>query len=100
MVAENILTLPSQRHINRLSGSMTVGTGIPEATINYLKKRLENLNDRERLVAILIDEVYTARQVEYQGIDHVTGFDKFVICIFIGIIKIWRTFGGAQILLP
>ena len=37
------------------------------STISYLRKRLENLNQRERLVSLLIDEVYTARQVEYQN---------------------------------
>lgn len=42
-------------------------TGLPDATIAYLKKRAESLNPRERLVSLIIDEVYSARQVEYMN---------------------------------
>jgi hypothetical protein len=46
---------------------MSVGTGLPEATLTYLKKRVESLSARERLVSLILDEVYSSRQVEYMN---------------------------------
>jgi hypothetical protein len=55
------------RYLRQLSATLRVGTGLPKATLVYLKKRAERLSARERLVSIIIDEVYTARQVEYSN---------------------------------
>ena len=67
IVSEGVLSLPSPKYIKELSGSLSFGTGLPEGTVNYLRKRLESLCPRERLVALLIDEVYTCQQVEYSN---------------------------------
>jgi hypothetical protein len=50
--------------LRQLSGSLSVGTGLPPATLAYLRKRIESLSPRERLVSIMIDELYSARQVK------------------------------------
>lgn len=46
---------------------MSVDTGLPPATIEYLKKRIQNLTPQERLVSIVLDEVYSARRIEFQN---------------------------------
>lgn len=44
-----------------------MSTGLPDTTMKYLKKRIEPLSGRERLVSIIIDEVYSAKRVEYSN---------------------------------
>jgi hypothetical protein len=55
------------RYLWQLSATLHVGTSLPNATLAYLRKRVEGLSPRERLVAVIIDEVYSARQVEYMN---------------------------------
>ena len=66
IVAEDFLTLPVEKHVRRLSGP-TMSTGLPDATIEYLRKRIDGLNQRERLQLLMADEVYSAKRVEYQN---------------------------------
>ena len=42
-------------------------TGLPAATIEYLRTRFSGLIEREQLVSILCDEIYTAKRIEYQN---------------------------------
>jgi hypothetical protein len=59
--------LSSFRYLRQLSASLAVGTGLPDSTLSYLQKRVEKLSPRERLVSLIIDEVYSSRQVEYMN---------------------------------
>ena len=45
----------------------TVEGDIPETTKQYLKTRIVSLNQREKTVNLILDEVYNARRVEYSG---------------------------------
>ncbi len=67
LVKENILTLPSYNHLQSLGKDLNVGTGVSSSTVTYLKARSEKLSERERLVVLLIDEIYSAQRVEYAG---------------------------------
>ena len=40
---------------------------IPQSTKQYLKTRIVSLNEREKTVNLILDEVYNARRVEYSG---------------------------------
>ena len=44
---------------------MGVSTGLPENTLTYLKAKLQTLKEREKMVTILIDEVFSSSRVEY-----------------------------------
>ena len=65
--SEEILTLPTERHLKDLTKAFTVETGISEATVKYLKARFSKLNDREKVVNLMADEVYSSKRVEYSG---------------------------------
>ena len=55
------------RYLRELTSGLAVGTGLPHSTVLYLEKRIQALSQRERMVSIIIDEVYCARQVEYSN---------------------------------
>jgi hypothetical protein len=67
IVAEDLLTLPGEKWVRRLSAGLSMGTGLPPATLDYLRSRIKTLQDREKLTSIIINEVYSARRVEYQN---------------------------------
>ena len=56
------LTLPSGRH---LTSAITVDLELGESTKAYLKARRAKLKPKDFLVNVLIDEVYTVKQVRY-----------------------------------
>lgn len=66
MVAEDLLTLPSEKYVRRLGG-ITLETGLPQATTEYLKTRISSLSEMERICSIIIDEVYSAKRIEYMN---------------------------------
>ena len=62
---ENVLTLPSQRYIHQLTSAISVDTGLTDETLRYLEARVKKLNEREKIGALLIDEVYVAKRCEF-----------------------------------
>lgn len=68
IVQESLLILPSVPTIKRLSSALNVESGsISSGTITYLKARFQRLEDREKIVAIAMDEVFCAKRLEYSG---------------------------------
>ena len=65
ILSEGVLTLPSTRTLYRLSSSLTVDTGFSDSALKYTKLRTENLNEFERKISILIDEVHTSKACEF-----------------------------------
>ena len=55
--------LPSLSRLQAYSSCLSVKAGTLD--ISYLKQRTEELNEKERLVTLMIDEVYTAKRIEY-----------------------------------
>lgn len=62
---ENVLTLPSQRYIHHLTSAISVETGLINETLRYLEARVRKLNKREKIGALLIDEVYFSKRCEF-----------------------------------
>ena len=62
---EGILTMPSVRHLRRLSSALNIDGSLSTSTVNYLKMRTADLGPLERNVSIIIDEVYCEQRVEY-----------------------------------
>ena len=67
ILEDNVLCLPSLKWIQRLSRGFTVETGFSNSTKSYLSERIKCLNERERMVTVLIDEIYNAQRVEYSN---------------------------------
>ena len=59
----DLFILPSLSRLRAYSSCLSVKAGTLD--ISYLKQRTEELNEKERLVTLMIDEVYTAKQIEY-----------------------------------
>ena len=59
-----IFILPTVRRLRQLS---IVNVDSRKLDLHYLKQRITNLTNKERIVALMIDEVYTAQRVEYSN---------------------------------
>ena len=62
---EDILTIPTERHLQQLSSSLDVDTSLGESTKAYLKARMCKLAPKDLPVSLLIDEIYCSKQVQY-----------------------------------
>ena len=67
LLREEIFFLPSIRRLQQLTSSMDNELRLGETAINYLKARLTKLGQQDRLVSLIIDEVYTQKRMEYVG---------------------------------
>ena len=67
IISEGCLTLPSVRHIHRLTSAISVDSGLNESTIRYLNARISKLEEREKVDSIVMDEIYTSKRTEYFG---------------------------------
>ena len=67
LLNDNFLSLPSIQRLKCLSTALTVEKGLAKSTENYLKGRISNLEAREKIVLIMIDEVYCEKRVEFTG---------------------------------
>lgn len=67
LLGEGILTLPAVGYLKQLSSALAVETGLSQSTMNYLKRRATNLSAREKMVTVILDEVYCAKRVEFAG---------------------------------
>lgn len=62
----NTISLPSVRHLQRLSSSLSNDPDIHEMEA-YLKIKIRDLPESERVVLLAIDEVYSAKRMEFSG---------------------------------
>ena len=62
---QTIFQLPSIRRLQQLSSSFTVHTN--NVDMAYLSSRVSSLSEKERIVLLIFDEVYTAAKVEYEN---------------------------------
>ena len=67
ILQEDLLALPSQGHLRRLTQALNVSTGISAETVDYIKARVKGLSEREKIVVQMMDEIHTAQRVEYAG---------------------------------
>ena len=62
---ESILTLPSISTLKKVTKSLNNSKGLSNE--NYLKMRFSQLNEYERNIILIIDEMYVSRKVEYSA---------------------------------
>ena len=60
-----LFTLPTVRRLQQLSSGLNVNANMVDRT--YLHERTSNLQSYERDVILLIDEIYTAKRIEYSN---------------------------------
>ena len=65
LLEETVLCLPSISTLKKITRRLNSDSGIDNST--YLKMRASKLNEFERKVLLIIDEIYIARRVEYSG---------------------------------
>ena len=61
----SFFVLPSVRRLQTLSAGTAVTSG--SIDVGYLKERVKNLSDKEKIVTLILDEVYIAERVEYSN---------------------------------
>ena len=60
------VTLPSPDHLRRLCSAINMDTlSLNDYTIAYLTARYSKLQELEKLVSVLMDEVYSHQSVQY-----------------------------------
>ena len=60
------LTLPSARHLQRLSSNMSASM-CDDSLISYLKLKSDQLTTKEKLVIVNIDEIHSSKKLEFSG---------------------------------
>ena len=65
MLKDGVIALPSKRHLRRLTNAVTAELGLSESTITYLKARFSKLEEKDKVVGLLLDEVHCQKKVQY-----------------------------------
>ena len=88
ILADDVLTLPGEKYVSRLSDAVKIDLELSDATIAYLKARKQKLSARECNVNVILDEVHSAQTVDYSngkffGIEHVDMPTKRLLCVML-----------------
>ncbi|CAM1313864.1 Uncharacterised protein r2_g2436 [Pycnogonum litorale] len=85
IINQKLLTLPSERTLRNVT--RTVGT---KSTPEYLRLRFAGLDDTQKHVVLMLDEIYTAKRMEYSsstgkiyGITDECHFSKTLLCFMV-----------------
>ena len=74
ILSDEVLCLPSRKRIHDLTHAFSVETGLSSSTRAYLQARAARLTDREKIVMLQEDEIYSAKRVEFAN-GKVTGIN-------------------------
>ena len=67
LLESKVLCLPSVSTLKKVTRRLDSNTGLDN--MSYLKLRIAKLNEHERTVILIVDEIYVAKRVEYSGGD-------------------------------
>ena len=65
ILAEDLLTLPGEKYVNRLSSAIKIDLDLSDSAIAYMKARMAKLSPREIHVCLILDEVFNAESIQY-----------------------------------
>ena len=79
--------MPSIRRLQQLTSAIDSELKLGETASNYLKARITKLDNKDRIVSFINDEVYTQKKVEYMngklyGMEN-GGLTKTLLCLMI-----------------
>ena len=64
---DDVVTLPSTRHLRRITSALNADLNLSESSIQYLKVRKEKLSEKDLHVSLLLDEVHCKAKVQYMN---------------------------------
>ena len=67
LYCSDIFCLPHPKTLRTLTSALKVDSELSGPTMTYLKLRVDQLEPKDRLVNLAMDEVYTAQTVEFSG---------------------------------
>lgn len=65
LLKQSVLCLPSESTLKRITRRVSGDNGLDKE--QYLNIRINNLNELQRTVILMIDEIYVAKRVDYSG---------------------------------
>ena len=65
LIEQNVFCLPSVRTLKKITRRLNVTEGLDNSA--YLSLRVGQLNELQRTVVLIIDEIYIAKRLEYSG---------------------------------
>jgi hypothetical protein len=65
LLEQTVVCLPSVKTLSKVTRQVNSNTGLDN--MSYLKLRVSKLNEYERTVLLIIDEIYVAKRVEYSA---------------------------------
>ena len=63
-----LLTLPHTSYLKRLVSAFGIGSGLTDTDVHeeYLTQKCQKLNEGERNVVLMLDEIHVANQLSYK----------------------------------
>ena len=66
ILRDDVLTLPSKDHLRRLCSAFDMNCmSLTPSSIAYLKARFDELHEKDKVVSMLMDEVYSHQDIQY-----------------------------------
>ena len=62
---DDVITLPTAKHVRRLTSALTVDFDLSENTVAYLKLRMKKLLKKDLSINLILDEIYSLQSVLY-----------------------------------
>ncbi len=57
LISEGMMTLPSISYLKQIASKVSLETGLSSSSIAYLETRFKSLNDNQKIVSLILDEV-------------------------------------------
>ncbi len=88
IVAEDLLTLPGEKYVNRLSSAIKIDFDLNDSAIAYMKARMATLSPRDLHVCLILDEVFNAESIQYTygtffGFENAETPTKRLLCVML-----------------
>ena len=65
ILSDDVLTLPVDRHIRRLTHAITPDLELADSSVQYLTARKKKLSEKDTKVVVLLDEVFNQMKAQY-----------------------------------
>eukprot|EP00745_Piridium_sociabile_P000858 TRINITY_DN1054_c0_g1_i10.p1 TRINITY_DN1054_c0_g1~~TRINITY_DN1054_c0_g1_i10.p1 ORF type:complete len:707 (+),score=149.43 TRINITY_DN1054_c0_g1_i10:209-2329(+) len=68
LLRNTLLTLPHTSYLRRLVSAFSIKSGLKDSGVHeeYLKQKCQNLNEGERTVILMLDEIHVSNQMSYK----------------------------------
>ena len=67
ILIDEVLTLPVDRHVRRLTHAITPELELADSSVRYLTARKKKLKDKDLKVVFLLDEVFSQVKAQYSN---------------------------------